>query len=74
MEKKAYNGLAAEVISFGTDAIETGLIRESGCRLGSVQYYTEDEDGNALPIGVCWDKTHQEYSLDWDDPVGDYIL
>lgn len=72
MEKKMYNGLAVDIISFGADCIETGLVSESGCKLGSVQYYTEDEQGNALPMGVCWDKTAQEYSLDWDEPVGDY--
>lgn len=72
MEKKTYNGLAAEVISFGKDDIETGVIAESGCRLGSVQYYTEKMDGTPAPMGVCWDETNHEYSLDWDEPVGDY--
>ena len=73
MEKKEYNGLAVEVISFGSDAIETGLIKESGCRLASVQYYTEDGNGVSMPVGVCWIKETNTYSFDWDEPVGDYI-
>ena len=72
MEKKEYNGLAVEVILFGTDTIETGLVAESGCRLGSVQYYTEDGNGNPMPMGVCWVKETNTYSLDWDEPAGDY--
>lgn len=73
MKKKEYNGLAADIISFGMGDIETGLVAESGCKLGSVQYYTEDDDGHSLPIGVCWDRTNKEYSLEWDTWTGDYV-
>jgi len=55
MEKKTYNGLAVDFISFGKDAIETGLeIYVSGCYLGSVSFHTSDGDGNSMPMGVCW--------------------
>ena len=73
MDKKPYSGLSAEIISFDAASIETGLVAESGCRLGSVQYYNEDEYGAQLPMGVCWVAASNTYSLDWLDPKGDYI-
>ena len=72
MEKKEYNGLAVEVILLGTDSIETGLVPESRCYLGAVQYYTEDGNGNPMPLGVCWIRENNTYSLDWAEYTGDF--
>lgn len=73
MKRKEYSGLETEVILFGDNSINTvGVIAESGCYLGAVQFYTQDGDGNQMPVGVCWAE-NGEYSLDWEGPSGDIV-
>lgn len=75
MNKKSYQGLEAEIISFGTEEINTvTVVAYSGCKLGAVSYYTEDGNGNPLPLGVCWesqgDGSTGGYSFDWETYSG----
>lgn len=73
MKRKEYSGLEAEVILFGDKDINTvELWHYSGCYLGAVQFYTEDGNGNPMPLGVCWQE-NGEYSLDWEEYSGDII-
>ena len=73
LEKKKYSGLDVEVILFGTDTIETTLLAESGCYLGSVQFYTTDGENRPMPIGVCWVQETGKYSFVWAEYRGDFI-
>lgn len=66
-EKKVYNGLEAEFISFGEDAMNTATIwHYSGCSVGSMGYYTSDEFDNPMPLGTCWwDGDPDNLDLEW---------
>lgn len=67
MTKKRYSGLEAEFISFGEKNISTLThIIYSGCKLGAVTFYTEDEEGKPMMWGQCW------YSNPYEDLDFDY--
>ena len=56
MEKKPYSGIAIEFIPYD-DSILTGQaysVADSGCKVGGVGFYTEDENDVPVPLGVCW--------------------
>ena len=54
MKKKDYTGLDVELIPFNSEILTYGPTPDSGCQLGSVTYYTENEQGTKMPWGQCW--------------------
>ena len=71
--KKEYTSLDVELIPFKDDVLTYGPKADSGCRLGAVTYYTEDEYKNKMPWGQCWyDGDPDNLSFDFDGDSGDF--
>lgn len=74
MEKKRYDGLEVEYISFGDSSITTTAVPDaSTCILGAVTNFTSDQDYTPVPIGQCWVPNPDYYGLDWKGESGSYI-
>ena len=74
MEKKKYEGLAVEFISFGEGNINTTAIPDaSTCVLGAVTNFTSDENYDPVPLGQCWVPNPDFYGLDWKGQSGSFV-
>ena len=71
MNRKLYNGLDVEVISFGDNMISaTAVPNSAGCTPGTITLYTEDAQGVVMKLGECWYESIKDVIIKWKNNTG----